>query len=131
MGWTYTDGFNGFMAVGLLGPALLLHAGSPDIVCQGLASGPHDTWTKTPHGKFGLFAYTVSDIAVGGRLRLCDALLCKSPKKIAKIQRKFLTDWTALAVYHSDSIYYGPTNSTFFTPVVPIRYSKSFCTFTS
>ena len=66
MGWTYTDGFNGFMAVGLLGPALLLHAGSPDIVCQGLASGPHDTWTKTPHGKFGLFAYTVSDIAVGG-----------------------------------------------------------------
>lgn len=65
MGFSFVDGFNGFLAAGLLGPAALLLAGYPQAVCEGLASGPHESWIKSPHGKFGLYAYTVSDIAVG------------------------------------------------------------------
>ena len=57
--------FVGFMSVGLLGPAVALICGYPDAVVQGLGSKSREVWDKTPESKFGLYMYTVSDIALG------------------------------------------------------------------
>ena len=45
-------------------PALALTVGYPDMVCEGLGS-PYPEWIKDANTRFGLYAYTVSDIAIG------------------------------------------------------------------
>ena len=51
--------------IGWMLPAIALVCGAPDAAIHALASGPYATWKKSPHATFGLYMYTVSDIALG------------------------------------------------------------------
>ena len=80
-------------------PAVALVCGAPDITLRGLASGSYNTWTATPHGKFGLYMYTVSDICLGAFCALA-VVGDKSPNSLpTKIVPSTFASLTAIAVH--------------------------------
>mmetsp|Transcript_9505 Transcript_9505/g.26263 ORF Transcript_9505/g.26263 Transcript_9505/m.26263 type:complete len:143 (-) Transcript_9505:1987-2415(-) len=86
-------GFLGFIALGTGVPAVaLVLFNAPDMICQGLGV-PYDKWKSSKESAFGLYMYTVSDIALAG---LC-ILACLSPKE--QVWSPATTTLTAVAVH--------------------------------